>query len=157
MDKNKKKKKSSNSKEQNSKRKAIIIPIVAISIIVILIGIILSFKDAKRKITLNYIIEHKQSAYVFITNSDKTKCSKCASIQERLDEKEINYVMVDVNKYSKEELKKLMKKADLIDDNMEYPALIYYSKGYKYISFSGLVDKSNVDNFIETVHSNVAN
>ena len=145
-----------NKKEKNKKIATIVIPIVILVVIVLTVSIFIFIKSNSKGIILNRIdkiTSNNSSGYLYISSNEKD-CKLCDEINKYIKKKKINYAVLDVSKFSKQELKKIKKDLYLDDSNMNYPAIVYYKNGAKIVSFSSLVDKSNIDTFISTVKAN---
>lgn len=146
-----------NKNEKIKKRITIIIPIVIVVIVLISIFGIYKYIDISKNGPLrdiNNMIEKKESKYIYIINNkDKEELTK--EIKNYLDKKKLDYIVLNLSKYSNKEINKLKKDRILDDDNLKCPSIIYFYKGGKITSLSGMVDKSNVDTFISTIKLNI--
>lgn len=141
-------------KKEMDKKKNIIIMVV---VIVLLIAIAIVFTtrkksetEAKQKVDFPKVIEKAETRVVFIGSSDKEKCKNCDKIKDYLDRKKINYLVYDVEDYSKKEYTSMLKSIEINPPDFGYPAVVYMKDGKLYANVINLSDTSHLEEFIKT-------
>lgn len=126
--------------------------IVAIGLIYFILQFIgggnnLSPKEAKE--TVDKALTIKDEQIIYIENSDSKKCEKCSKIKKYLDDEGINYVLYDVNNYSKKEYEETLKKLTINPSDFGYPAVIYVRDGIMYSNIINIPSTDTVKQFIK--------
>ena len=104
-----------NKKEMEKKKTIIIIAVVVVVLIALIIFLANRSKEQmeeKQKANVSEIIEKAQTKVVYVESSDEKKCSKCKDIKKYLDDKNINYLVYDVEDHSNKEYIETLKKLD---------------------------------------------
>lgn len=142
-----------NKKEMDKKKNIIIIVVVVILLIAIAIVVttrMKSEKEEKQKVDFSKIIEKAETRVVFIGSSDKEKCKNCDKIKDYLNSKKVNYLVYDVEDYSKKEYTETLKSIEINPPDFGYPAVVYMKDGKLYANVINLSDTSFLEEFIKT-------
>lgn len=140
---------------KNAKRnKQIIVLVVAIVAVIAITAIVLNVinKDNKQsnKIDVSSIVSNAETKIIFVGSSDSKKCKSCDKIEKYLDDQKINYVTYDVEDYTEEEYKEMLRTIEINPDDFGYPAVIYIKEGRLYSNVINLTDTKPVQQFIKT-------
>lgn len=142
-----------NKKELDKKKNIIIIAVVAVLLVAAVILLTVRTKKEeteKQKVDFSKIIEKAETKIVFMGSSDKEKCKNCDKIRDFLDSKKINYLVYDVEDYSKKEYIETLKSIEINPPDFGYPAVIYMKDGKLYSNAINLSDTSRLEEFIKT-------
>ena len=149
------KKKEMGALNKNAKRnKQIIVLVVAIVAVIAITAIVLNVinKDNKQsnKIDVSSIVSNAETKIIFVGSSDSKKCKSCDKIEKYLDDQKINYVTYDVEDFTEEEYKEMLRTIEINPDDFGYPAVIYIKEGRLYSNVINLTDTKPVQQFIKT-------
>lgn len=142
-----------NKKEMEKKKTIIIIAVVVVVLIALIIFLANRSKEQmeeKQKANVSEIIEKAQTKVVYVESSDEKKCSKCKDIKKYLDDKNINYLVYDVEDHSNKEYIETLKKLEINPSDFGYPAVVYIKEGRLYSNVINLTGTSALENFIKT-------
>lgn len=136
------------------KNKQIVILVAAIAAVIAITAIALNVinKDKKEnsKIDVASIVSKAETKIIYVGSSDSKKCKACNKVEKYLDEEKINYVTYDVEDYTEEEYKEMLRTIEINPDDFGYPAVIYIREGRLYSNVINLTDTKPVKEFIKT-------
>lgn len=137
----------------NNENKKIGILIILIILVIAIAGIILVINkdkkiEVKNKDIENIILKY-ETAIIYVENSDAKKCDKCKEIKNYLDKKNIDYILYDINKYSKNEYDKMLNLLSINPNDFGYPGIVYIKEGSLYSNVININNTIAVDNFIK--------
>lgn len=131
------------------KRKIIIVGLIVLLIVIVVVMILLNNNVNEKNISIEEIIKENKTEVVYVENSDKKKCEKCKELKKYLDKKNIEYVLYDVNKYKKNEYKKMLQSLSINPSDFNYPAVIYIKDGSLYSDIINIKDTKVIDKFLK--------
>lgn len=144
-------KKKSNISDLNKENKKIFALITIIIITISVVYLITTYlgEGIKEKETVSDILKNKETAIVYIENSDSKKCKDCASIKKYLDSVDLNYILYDVKSEGDKEYKDMLRSLGIKISDFNYPAVIYIKEGSMYSNIINLQNTKVVKRFIE--------
>lgn len=133
--------------------KQIVVLVAAIAAVIAITAIVLNFINTnkeKNKIDVASIVSKAETKIIYVGSSDSKKCKNCKEIEKYLDSQKINYLTYDVEDYTEEEYKKMLRTIEINPDDFGYPAVIYIREGRLYSNVINLTDTKPVQEFIKT-------
>lgn len=140
--------------KSNKENKIIGILILTIILVVCVVAAILYLNNNNKTIVvkngdIKSIINEGKTAIIYVENSDSKKCKNCEEIKKYLDSKEINYLLYDVKKNSKDNYKEMLQNLTINPNDFGYPGVIYVKEGVIYSDIINIKDVKVVEQFIK--------
>ncbi len=139
--------------QTNKENKVIGTLVLIIILVVCIVAAVLYINTKKDTIVktedVKDIIKEGKTAIIYVENSDSKKCGNCSEIKKYLDSKNINYVLYDVKKNSKDNYKEMLQNLTINPKDFGYPGVIYVKDGEIYSDIINIKDTKTVEKFIK--------
>lgn len=132
---------------ENKKIFILVVAIIVSISIIYLITTYINFGKTETK-SVESILKNKETAIIYVENSDSKKCKDCAKIKKYLDEVDLKYDLYDAKKASDKEYEDMLKSLGIEKTDFNYPAVIYIKDGVMYSNIINLNNTSVVKRFI---------